>query len=135
VTQNDCEMWRKAIETGMCVCGAGPFRSIAQHLSMVHGISRNELRDLAGLMRADSMCAPDYAEACAEREREKIAAGEAPVGARGNHPRGNRSYGPAGLAQVQERASAMARTTNVLGRVVRKCAPDCTCGRHRKRAA
>lgn len=56
--------WLDAIERQVCpICGAGPFTVVAQHVSMMHNIGRNELRDLLGIPRSESICDPTYASA------------------------------------------------------------------------
>ena len=45
----------------MCpVCGAGPFKSLGNHVPRIHGISARELRALAGMKVTDSIVSADY---------------------------------------------------------------------------
>lgn len=55
---------RAAIQSQLCPwCGAGPFRILARHTVLVHGVSGMELRDMAGISRSSSICSAESSEA------------------------------------------------------------------------
>lgn len=56
---------REAIEARSCPwCGRGPYKVLATHTNMAHGIGADELRELAGLGKGASICDPDHAANC-----------------------------------------------------------------------
>lgn len=56
---------RAAIDAGTCPwCGRGPYKVLATHTNISHGISAAELRELAGLAKRASICDPDHSQSC-----------------------------------------------------------------------
>lgn len=61
---------RAAITAQTCPwCTRGPFMILAGHTHRAHGVSAAELRDLAGLTKTASICAPDHSATVAARGR------------------------------------------------------------------
>ena len=55
---------RAAIEAQICpLCGAGPYKVVANHVSQKHGVDRRELRDMAGFRLGDSICSAEHSRA------------------------------------------------------------------------
>jgi predicted transcriptional regulator len=51
---------RRAIEASTCPwCGRGPWKSLAAHTVLVHGVSAAELRVIAGMLKKETICAPE----------------------------------------------------------------------------
>lgn len=67
------EQIRAGIEAQVCPwCGAGPFKILAGHTTRLHGVDRNQLRDLAGVFYSTPVCAPEVTEDCRERNHRYI---------------------------------------------------------------
>lgn len=77
VTPPSRDATREAILAGTCpICGKTGFKKLAGHTYRAHGIDRMELRSMGGFVLKDSICAPDVSEACRQRTKERIEAGE-----------------------------------------------------------
>jgi len=58
---------RAALDAQLCpFCGAGPYKVVATHASMSHGVSARELRKYAGLPQRSSICSPENSQRRAE---------------------------------------------------------------------
>jgi hypothetical protein len=56
---------RQAIAEQVCPwCGRGPFKMLAGHTQRAHGVDCDALREMAGLIKAASLCDSDYAARC-----------------------------------------------------------------------
>lgn len=65
------EAWRSKVAEGVCpMCGRGPYRSVAIHMSKAHGVDRFALRDALAVPKRTSLCHPDLAEAARRRAVE-----------------------------------------------------------------
>lgn len=68
----DPEAVRAAVEALLCpFCGVGPFKVVARHVSLMHGVSPSELRDMAGFLKADSICDPAYSQRKSEQGKQR----------------------------------------------------------------
>lgn len=94
---------RLFIEAQLCPwCEEGPYKILASHTHRAHGISADELRELAGVTKTTSICDPDHSENCRERQRGKALPAT-------SKPRKRNTYNSAGLA-VQRAKLAAARS-------------------------
>jgi hypothetical protein len=73
---------------------------LAKHTEAKHDIDRFELRELAGLAKSDSACAPEHAEACHDRAVAVDAAAALP---HTKGPRGTLDWSTAGLQRLRDR--------------------------------
>ncbi len=55
-------------------CGAGPFKVLAAHVWR-HGITANEVRDLAGLFYSTPICSPEHSERLRETAKRRHSVG------------------------------------------------------------
>lgn len=61
------EQLRACLEAGQCPwCDAGPYKVLATHTLRAHAVNGGELREMAGLIKTASICAPEYSQ---ERSR------------------------------------------------------------------
>jgi hypothetical protein len=59
----NAEIVRDKIMAGVCpICEAGPFKVVAAHVSLKHGINKKELRALAELPRCEKICSEETSE-------------------------------------------------------------------------
>lgn len=57
----DQSMIRAHVEAGTCpFCDAGPFKLLARHTNVQHGIGKDELREMAGLYKYQSITSPEF---------------------------------------------------------------------------
>jgi hypothetical protein len=101
---------RKFIEAQVCPwCGTGPWQVMAGHTSKAHGISAAELREMAGLIKAASICSPDHSKVTSERSRRRWDSAESsPLAAFSGGKGRKRSFSTAG--RVAQREKALAQT-------------------------
>ena len=96
------EALRKYIASGTCPwCDAGPYKNLACHTNVAHGISADEFRDLAGMRRHDPLCSPDLSAAHAARQAGKAL----PLHAYANIGKTKRRYSEAGKAAQRAKAA------------------------------
>lgn len=71
---------RRYISAGQCPwCESGKtFKVLALHTYLIHGISRYELRELAGLNRSTSICDPDHSAKLSMLQKVKLESGKNP---------------------------------------------------------
>lgn len=95
---------RAAIELGICPwCKRGPFKMLAGHVNQRHGVDRFEFREMAGLMRHESICDPDFS---AERSAWTSSLGLQPPG---TQPGRTLTWSTAGKARQRENARRVAK--------------------------
>lgn len=62
------KMVRAFIDAGECpICGRGPWQNLASHILRSHGVSGDEIRDCAGLVKADPLCSKSFSAALRSR--------------------------------------------------------------------
>lgn len=72
VDDPDSEVLRRYIDAGICWwCLRGAFKSLAVHTSHVHGISADDLREMAVLFKSTPICSPEFSEHCVERNKAR----------------------------------------------------------------
>jgi hypothetical protein len=101
VVPPSAEAIRKAIESQICPwCGKGPYAMLPVH-SKEQGVSKFELRELAGLKARDPLCSPDaiLAMSRAYSKEQGVRAREAAVRRRADGTHRNARWTTAGLAQ------------------------------------
>lgn len=97
---------RDCIEAQICPwCGGGPFKVLATHTGRSHGVDGKELRELAGLTKYSSICAPDHAAARAEALSGK----KLPDHAYGEGQRKRRKLSEAGRAAQRAKAAKVSQ--------------------------
>lgn len=87
-------------------CGAGPFVVVAQHTYQKHGVTADQLREMAGMMLNESICDPTYSATRSEHTRRLI--GEGTLISSGMSATGGRRVTPARKAQLRQLAAANA---------------------------
>lgn len=96
---------RAAIEAQICpLCGAGPYKVVATHVSQKHGVDRRELRDMAGLRLIDSICSAESSRKARDNALRNETAKAAIEASRGK--RKPRKWTQAGLARMAEGSAA-----------------------------
>lgn len=85
-----------AVQACLCPwCGRGPWKMLAAHVAKMHGVSPDQLRDMAGLTRGASICDPAFA---AVRSALAKSRGATPPRAT---PGRTKTFSKAGLALAQ----------------------------------
>lgn len=144
---------RAYIYAGECWwCGRGGFKSLAVHTSHAHGISADDIRDMALLFKSTPICSAEFSEYCIERNRRRgpeCIPTPPGAGGRKNLNRAaraaykkrlldyNESIGPEAVAQIRKKAgkaradkTRMPHPCVVCGkeiptRLPRTCSPEC----------
>lgn len=86
------EALRRYIADGLCpFCGSGEYKNLGCHTNRSHGVSADELREMAGMLKGDRICSPELSETFRAIGRER----GMPAGAR-SAPRKPRVMSAAG---------------------------------------
>jgi hypothetical protein len=109
---------RRSIEAHLCAwCERGPFKNLARHTYVAHGISGRELRELASLPATATICSPELSSTARRAllnrpDREEItarglaAAREAEAAWQAEVPEGERRAGNRGADATARRTDA-----------------------------
>lgn len=69
---DETESMRRQILEGICpYCSRGPFRMVALHINLAHGIPQRQLRESLGFMYGDSICDPEISEKMSHAGKDK----------------------------------------------------------------
>lgn len=100
------ESLRQFIAAETCPwCGRGPYKSLAIHTNSAHGVSADELREMAGFVKTQPLCSADLSE----RYREMGKGKRLPESAYDPEKHKKRSFSKAGL-EVQRQKLDKARS-------------------------
>lgn len=108
----------QSLKEGFCWwCKRGGFKTVANHTSHAHGIMASDIRNLAKLVKGESIATPEYSMSCKTRPQtlhcEKLLASD-------KHCDKPRSYTEEGLRRKRDRCKILAETYNKPGRVCKQ---------------
>lgn len=67
------EKIRANIEAGKCpFCEAGPFKLLARHTNVQHGVDAFELREMAGMFKYQSLTSPEFHKELAAKRKNRM---------------------------------------------------------------
>lgn len=109
---------RAAINDGKCPFCGNPYKNIGLHTRNTHGVSADELKDLAGIPKSRPVCAEEYTKACRDRALAEDAETKAErvQKMRSNLTGGPRKFSKAGRAVQKQKLDAV-RTPEFVKRV------------------